>query len=193
MGKKKVIAITAPVPAVKAKPVMTAERRAALAEKARKQWADKNSKLRANASEKARRQWADKDGLLRKNAVRMKHPPKDAVDRIEHCVATYGSTREQLAQHFKIHIDTFDQWLKRHPEIRDAYERSKGIEYSQLTGMLYQKAMQGDSVCAMFLLKIRHGARDNGPIPGQVTDPASSAARIRAMVQAMEKANGDGE
>lgn len=174
MSKKKLIAIPAPVPPVKAKPVMTAERRAALAEKARKQWADKNSKLRANA-------------------IRTKHPPKDAVERIEHCVANYGSTREQLAKHFKIHIDTFDQWLKRHPEIRDAYERSKGIEYSQLTGMLYQKAMQGDSICAMFLLKIRHGARDNGPIPGQVTDPASSAARIRATLQAMEKANDEGE
>jgi hypothetical protein len=94
---------------------LTPEERRKLAEKAKKQWADPNGKLRA-----------------RNREVHVIKPPKDAAERIAHCVATYGSTKELLANHFDIDISVFDRWLRDHEKIRDAYERSKGIEHSKL-------------------------------------------------------------
>lgn len=179
MSKKKVVALPdAGAEKQKRKPApMSPEKRAMMAEKARKQWADANSKLRV-------RQFAS-------TVERRIKPPKDAVERIEYCVGNYGSTKEQLAAHFGICLDTFNDWIIRHPEIRAAFERSKGIEYSKLVGMLYEKAMAGDSVCAMFLLKVRHNARDSGPIPGEVGDPTAKAAKIREFLKEMEKRVGD--
>lgn len=176
---KKVIDISkpdAPVKKVNSKHVLTAEQRAALAEKARKQWADKNGKLR-NAQRNT-------------GQAKPVRPPRDAVAIIEYCVGTYGSTKEQIAAAFGISVDLFNSWLQRHQEIRDAFDRAKSLEYSKLTGMLFERAMAGDAVCAMFLLKIRHNARDSGPIQDNSKDPASTAAKIRATLEAMKKADG---
>lgn len=176
---KKVVDISkpdAPVKKVSPKYVLTAEQRAKLAEKARLQWADKNGKLR-NATR----------NLPQQQRVR---PPRDAVAIIEYCVGTYGSTKEQIAAAFGISVDLFNDWLKRHEEIRAAFDRAKSLEYSKLTGMLFERAMKGDTVAAMFLLKSRHNARDSGPIQDDSKDPVSTAAKIRATLEAMKKADG---
>lgn len=141
-----------------------------MAEKAKKQWADPHSKLRARNQE-----------------VHIIRPPKDAVERISHCVATYGSTKELLANHFDIDISVFDRWLRDHDDIRLAYERSKGIEHSKLISVLFDQAMQGSTTAAIVLLKFRHGYRDSGPLVDDEKDPATVAARVNAALRAMQK------
>jgi hypothetical protein len=145
-------------------------------------------------AEKARKQWADPEGKLRKRnqEVHIIKPPRDAAERISHCVATYGSTKELLADHFDIDISVFDRWLRDHEDIRRAYEVSKGIEHSKLISVLFDQAMQGSTVAAMFLLKIRHGYRDSGPLKDDDKDPATVAARVQATVRAMLKIEGIG-
>ncbi|MCC6394774.1 MAG: hypothetical protein IT167_29540 [Bryobacterales bacterium] len=176
---KKVVDISKPEAAKKPTPkhILTAQQRAALAEKARKQWADKNGKLR-----NAQRHTGQSQPV---------RPPKDAVAIIEYVVGTFGSTKEQIAAAFGISVDLFNNWLKRHEEIRDVFDRSKSLEYSKLTGMLFNRAMNGDATSAMFLLKIRHNARDSGPIQEDAKDPVSTAAKIRSALEAMKKVDGE--
>ncbi|MCX6587082.1 MAG: hypothetical protein NTX13_10955 [Acidobacteria bacterium] len=149
---------------------------------------------RRKLAEKARKQWADPEGKLRKRnqEVHIIKPPRDAAERIAHCVATYGSTKELLANHFDIDISVFDRWLRDHDDIRRAYEESKGIEHSKLISVLFDQAMSGNASAAMFLLKIRHQYRDSGPLPGETADPTAVAARVQATVKAMLKIEGIG-
>jgi hypothetical protein len=55
---------------------------------------------------------------------------------------------------------SFDTWLRiktENEEAKQALEAARAIEKDQLVGMLFEKAMKGDSTAAMFLLKTRHG------------------------------------
>ncbi len=42
----------------------------------------------------------------------------------------------------------------------DALEEGRGIEHEALVGALYEQAMMGNVIAAMFLLKTRHGYRE---------------------------------
>lgn len=172
MGKsKKVVEMTK-----KPKPAMTAEARRKLSEKAKKQWADPNSKIRTYGA--------------KPRPDRRVFPPKNAAEIIEHCVAQHGSTKEMLAEHFDIDQRTFDRWLSEFPDIRLAYERSKGIEHSKLIGVLYEQALAGNTTAAIVLLKFRHNYRDSGAIPGETNDPVVMAAKIRNVLSAIKDMDG---
>ncbi|MEJ1372722.1 MAG: hypothetical protein RPU52_00430 [Candidatus Sedimenticola sp. (ex Thyasira tokunagai)] len=42
----------------------------------------------------------------------------------------------------------------------NALEEGRGIEHQALVGALYEQAMKGNAIAAMFLLKTRHGYRE---------------------------------
>ncbi len=157
-------------------PKVTPEARERMRQRAIEQWKDPSSKLRNRQ-------------LQGKNENRRK-PPKNAVEIIEYAVSKYGSTKEQLAQALGVSPWLFDQWLIRHSEIREAFERSKGIEHSKLIGVLFEQAMAGNTTAAIVLLKFRHGMRDSGPIPGSDDSPEIRAAKLRAALKAIKEVDG---
>lgn len=53
------------------------------------------------------------------------------------------------------------------------------MEHDQLVGVLFEKAMAGDSTAAMFLLKCRHNYRDGG-----ITIEDNRSVRIGVMLPA---------
>jgi hypothetical protein len=160
----------------KAKPV-TAEQRRIMAERARKQWNDPNSKLR-NRQREGR-------------AASRKKPPRFAVQLIERAINEYGATKEAIAEALGCDVKTFNAWLLRHEEIRTVFEKAKSAEEAKLVGLLYGQAMKGYAPAAMFLLKTRHSYRDAGTIPGQSDDPVAKAAQIKAALKAMQQVDGE--
>src|SRR5262245_58656694 len=133
----------------KTKSKMTAERRAKLAEKAKQQWADKNSKLRiARAPDKL-----------------MRRPPKNAATLIREGIAEFGASVTALCEYLGCNRRLFFDWIKRHDDIRQAYEEGRAIMEERLTSELYKQAMAGYAPAAMFLLKAKFGLRDAGPVP----------------------------
>ncbi len=161
----------------KPKPKLSAELRARMAEKARQQWSDPNSKLRTR----------QRDGA----AELRKRPPKYAVERIEQAVAEYGATVTAICDALGCSRDLFYKWLDRYPDIKAAYERGRKIMEEKLTGFLYSQAASGYSPAAMFLLKAHFHYRDSGPVPGEKPESAEETAiKIRAALQAMKTADG---
>lgn len=54
------------------------------------------------------------------------------------------------------------RFREEHPELKEAYDQARKIEHDAPVGLLFEKAMKGDSIAAMFLLKCRHNYRDGG-------------------------------
>jgi hypothetical protein len=159
-------------------PKLSAEQREKMRLRAIAQWKDPASKLRNRHSQG--------HGETRRK------PPKYAVQIIERAIGEYGATKEALADALNVSVWLFDQWLLRHEEIRNVFQKAKALEESKLVGMLFNQAMNKDNPsAAMFLLKARHNYRDSGTIPGQSDDPATKAAEIRAALKAIQKVDGD--
>jgi hypothetical protein len=94
-------------------------------------------------------------------------------------LAERGVTETDIAKALGI---SFDTWLriKREDETtRDVLEQARMIEHDSLFGVLYEKAVKGDSTSAMFLLKTRHGYKEgaevqnNNAVAVQITLPGS--------------------
>jgi hypothetical protein len=159
------------------KPKMTAAQREKLRERAKTQWAEKGS-LRA-------RQRGGAGNWERKK------PPKHAVELIRQGIAEYGATVTAMCDVLKCSRALFFNWLKRHDDIREAYEEGRAIMEEKLTSILYKQAKEGYAPAAMFLCKAKFHWRDNGPIPGEKEDsPQDKAAKIRAALKAMGEVDG---
>ena len=65
-----------------------------------------------------------------------------------------------IAAAMAISVDTFRKWLDEYPELNDAFDQGRERERAALHGKLYDAAMEGNTVAAMFLLKSRHGYRE---------------------------------
>ena len=91
----------------------------------------------------------------------LKQPPKDAVEIIKN-VACRGCSETSIARALDADFKTWQRWREDFPELREAYQQARAIEHDSLVGVLFEKAMAGDSVSAMFLLKCRHNYRDGG-------------------------------
>jgi hypothetical protein len=162
-----------PKPPSKLTPEQLQKRR----ERALAQWQDPNGKIRTRQREGA--------GMWEQ-----RKPPKHAAALIREGVAEYGATVEAMCDVLQCSRDLFYHWLKRHDEIREAWEQGRAIMEEQLTSILYAQAKGGYAPAAMFLCKAKFGWRDNGPIPGATEDgPAEKAAKIRAALAAMDQAD----
>lgn len=65
-----------------------------------------------------------------------------------------------IAAALAISVDTFRKWLDEYPELNEAFDKGREKERAALHGSLYDAAMKGNAVAAMFLLKSRHGYRE---------------------------------
>ena len=159
----------------KSKSKMTPEARKRLAERARQQWADPNSKLRTPA---------------RRGTLVLREPPRHAAQLIRTGIAEFGQNVSAICEMLQCSRRTFYDWMERHPEIRAAYEEGRAVMEERLVSKLYQQAMDGYAPAAMFLCKAKFGMRDSGPIPGEENTPESKAAKIREALKAMKQMDG---
>lgn len=160
------------------KPKLSAEARAKMAERARKQWADAGSKLRTRHREGQR-------------ATR-RPPPKHAVKLIELACGKFGASITAIARVLQCHPSTLTAWRQRHPEIEEAIQRGRIVEEDALWGVLHKAAVvDGNITAAIVALKMKFHHRDSGPIPGEKPDdPVEMAAKIRAALKQMDAADG---
>ena len=91
----------------------------------------------------------------------LKLPPKNAIEIITD-VASRGCAERSIALALGINYQTWQRWREDHPELKEAYQNARAVEHDALVGILYEKAIAGDSIAAMFLLKCRHNYRDGG-------------------------------
>jgi hypothetical protein len=88
-------------------------------------------------------------------------PPTGAAEIIQD-LASKGYGYRGIAATFKISAPTLSRWFDDYPTIKQAYDIGKEEERQALHGALYRQATgAGNVVAAIFLLKARHGYREN--------------------------------
>jgi hypothetical protein len=107
-----------------------------------------------------------------------KHAPSNAVAEIRR-LASAGSTYVGIAKHFNVAKETLTRWIEDDPELAESFEQGKDEEREMLHNALSKKALAGDIVAAMFLLKSRHKYDDKA---GQRVDVTLDVAVAPVMV-----------
>ena len=77
-------------------------------------------------------------------------------------LASTGARETQIAAGLGMAFETWHRIREEDPKAKAAWTEARAIERDSLVGVLYGKAMKGDTVSAIFLLKSRHGYRDQG-------------------------------
>ena len=91
-------------------------------------------------------------------------PPKSAA-KIVRELTSKGCLEVTIAKSLGVSRDTYQIWRDDYPEIRQAWEEGRGIEHDALVGALFESATKQKNVtAAIFLLKARHGYRENQDI-----------------------------
>jgi hypothetical protein len=103
-----------------------------------------------------------------------KEPPHDAALRIRE-LASEGHSLLGIANMLGTSPDTLRRWMKEQPELREQYDLGRERERLTLTNILYQKALAGDAISAMFLLKARHGYKEG--------EQPADAGRVNVTIQ----------
>ncbi|MCU1250417.1 MAG: hypothetical protein JWQ49_3446 [Edaphobacter sp.] len=109
-----------------------------------------------------------------------KHPPANAAVEIR-SLAADGSTYVGIAKHFKVAKETLNRWLEEDIDLAEAFEQGKDEERYKLHNALSRKALGGDIVAAMFLLKCRHGYDDKAAQHTNVNVGVSVAPSVLVM------------
>jgi hypothetical protein len=87
---------------------------------------------------------------------RRKEPPPDAEAIIRTATAN-GCTKVGVAMALAVNEDVLVRWLDERPDLKQAFDQGRERERASLHNALYQAAMAGAIVPALFLLKARHG------------------------------------
>ena len=89
------------------------------------------------------------------------HPPEAAADIVRK-LTSKGCSEISIAKGLGISRKTWEIWRDEYPEIQMAWEEGRGIEHDKLFNVLFEAATKkGNVIAAMFLLKARHGYREN--------------------------------
>lgn len=89
--------------------------------------------------------------------------PRDAGERIR-AAAGKGGSLKALHVLFSVSADTFRTWLDADGSLRKAFDEGKELERESLHRTLYEAAIyKRDLGAAQFLLKSRHGYREQEP------------------------------
>ena len=92
------------------------------------------------------------------------HPAK-GVAAIVRKLTSKGCSEITIAKGLGIGRKTWEIWRDEYPEIRQAWQEGRGIEHDALVGALFESATKQKNVtAAIFLLKARHGYRENQDI-----------------------------
>jgi hypothetical protein len=90
--------------------------------------------------------------------------PRKGLQIIADC-ASRGVKETDLAKALGMSHSTWRNIRENDPIVKEAYEAAKSIEHDQIFGKLYEKALNGDTVACIFLLKTRHHYREQAEIP----------------------------
>ena len=85
--------------------------------------------------------------------------PKGALEKIRD-LSSKGHSEKDIARALGMSASTWTRIKDENPEAQDALDAGRSIEHLALYGKLYEKAMGGDIVALLFLLKCRHGYRE---------------------------------
>ena len=85
--------------------------------------------------------------------------PRDGLAKIRD-MASRGHTEKDIARALGMSATTWTRIKGDEPAAQDALDEGRSIEHSALYGKLYEKAMAGDIVALLFLLKCRHNYRE---------------------------------
>ncbi|WP_263351784.1 helix-turn-helix domain-containing protein [Acidicapsa acidisoli] len=91
-----------------------------------------------------------------------KHPPAGAATTIE-AMAAQGHAIVGIAKHFGVSRETFKRWCDEDEAIQEAFEIGREAERQALHALVVQSAVMNKpaNVNAFFILKSRHGYREN--------------------------------
>ncbi len=89
-------------------------------------------------------------------------------------MAANGAKETEIAAELGLNWRTFRRIKNEDEAAADALAEGRAREHDELVGLLLGKARQGDAPSAMFLLKARHGYREQGPADG-----AGEGARVQ--------------
>jgi hypothetical protein len=91
-----------------------------------------------------------------------KHPPKDAGATIER-LASQGHAVIGIAKQLGVGRETFKRWCEEDEALQEAFDVGRETERHYLHSLIVQAAVlnKGANANAMFLLKARHGYREN--------------------------------
>ena len=96
-----------------------------------------------------------------------KNPPANAKDTIRD-LAAKGVAVRTIAKQLGTSLDTLNRWRNENPELEEALQDGWKQEETSLVGALYSRAINGTGqpavTAAIFLLKSRHGYRENEPL-----------------------------
>jgi hypothetical protein len=88
-----------------------------------------------------------------------KEPPADAADVIRHAAA-HGASKVGVAMAAGCNVDVLNRWFDERPDLKLAFDEGREKERASLHNVLYDAAMKGAVVPALFLLKARHGYQE---------------------------------
>jgi len=94
--------------------------------------------------------------------------PRDGLATITD-LASRGHTEKDIARALGMSAHTFSRLKGENPAVADALDEGRSIEHLALYGVLFEKAMAGDIVALLFLLKTRHGYRELADVTPQNT------------------------
>jgi hypothetical protein len=89
--------------------------------------------------------------------------PKNGLQKIRN-LAERGVSETDIAKSLGMSYKTWQRIKEEDPNAKDVLEEARQIEETKLFGILFEKAMNGDSTAAMFLLKTRHGYREGAEL-----------------------------
>ncbi len=97
--------------------------------------------------------------------------PANALDIIRG-LASKGFTETAIAAALDLDVKTWRKIRESNRAAKAVWEEARTLERDALVNTLFSAATeQGNIVAAMFLLKSRHGFRDQGPVDGSSDSP----------------------
>lgn len=88
-----------------------------------------------------------------------KEPPTNAADVIRLAAST-GASKKGVGMALGVDDAILTRWLDESPELKAAFDEGREKERASLHNVLYEAAMAGAVVPALFLLKARHGYQE---------------------------------
>jgi hypothetical protein len=101
---------------------------------------------------------------------------KDEIGQVEKLAPML--TREQIADFFGMHINTFDNIRERQPEVDVAYKRGRAETIGKVAQSLIQDALDGDTTSRIFFLKTQGGWRETTKVDHTSSDGSMSPKEI---------------
>jgi hypothetical protein len=85
--------------------------------------------------------------------------PSGGLEKIRD-LASRGYSEKDIARSLGMSATTWTRIKNDTPEAQDALDEGRSVEHQKLYSKLMEKAVAGDTIALLFLLKCRHGYRE---------------------------------